>query len=316
MRVFVAGATGVIGRPLVDRLLAAGHDVTAMTRSPEKAAALRARGADAVVADALDAQATRAAVAAARPEVVVNELTDLPDAIDPRTYEEALAGTNRLRREATPTLAAAAREAGARRLISQSVSFMLRPDGPGVADEDAPLWVDPPRALASGVASTAALEQATVGADGIEGIVLRYGFFYGPGSTYAPDGHTSRELARRRFPIVGGGAGLTSFIHVDDAADATLLALDRGTLGIYNITDDEPVAAREWIPAMAAAGCPLRSFNMGVQGLTSAEHPEEPLYEDRFVCVVWRDARIAQGELSFERYVDAGHVVMVPAAVR
>lgn len=253
MRVFVAGATGAIGRPLLPRLLEAGHDVTAMTRSAEKAAALRAGGVDAVVCDAFDAEGVRAAVLAARPEVLVNQLTDLPAAIDPRRYEQALQGTNRLRRETTPVLAAAARDAGARRIISQSVSFMQRPDGPGVADEDAPLWLDAPKPLTDGVASTAALEQATTQADGIEGLVLRYGFFYGPGTAFAPHGASSAEVARRRYPVIGTGLGVFSFVHIDDAADATVLALDHGTPGILNVTDDLPVAAREWIPAMAAA---------------------------------------------------------------
>jgi nucleoside-diphosphate-sugar epimerase len=184
---------------------------------------------------------------------VINQLTDLPAVLDPRKYDEALRGTNRLREEVAPTLARAARDAGARRYIAQSVSFMVRPDGPGVADEDAPLWRDAPRPLTDAVASTVALEEATVGAEGVEGLVLRYGFFYGPGTAYAPDGHTAGEIARRRFPIVGGGQGLTSFVHVDDAADATLLALDHGTPGILNVTDDEPVAGATWIPAMARA---------------------------------------------------------------
>lgn len=253
MRVFVTGATGAIGRPLIPRLLQAGHEVTAMTRSPEKAEALRAAGVDAVVCDAFDSEGVRAAIIAARPEVLVNQLTDLPAAIDPRKYEQALQGTNRLRRETTPVLAAAARDAGARRIISQSVSFMQRPDGPRIADEDDPLWLDAPKPLTDGVASTAALEQATTQAEGIEGVVLRYGFFYGPGTAFARDGASSAEVARRRYPVIGTGLGLFSFIHIDDAAEATVLALDHGAPGILNITDDLPVAAREWIPAMAAA---------------------------------------------------------------
>jgi len=254
MRVFVAGATGAIGRPLLPRLLAAGHEVTAMTRSAEKAHALRRDGVDAVIADAFDADGVRAAVVAARPEVVVNQLTDLPAAIDPRKYEQAMVGTSRLREEATPILARAAQAAGARRLVSQSVSFLLRPDGARVVDEDAPVWDPPPPSATGALRSTMALEHTTLEAEGLEGLVLRYGFFYGPGTTYAPDGHSSGEIARRRFPIVGTGTGLTSFVHVDDAADATVLALDRGRpRTILNVTDDLPVAAREWIPAMAAA---------------------------------------------------------------
>lgn len=252
MRVFVAGATGAIGRPLLRRLLDAGHDVIAMTRSPERADALGAQGADAVVADALDAAAATRAIVAARPEVVVNQLTDLPARIDMRRYRRELEGTNRLRRETGPVFARAAREAGARRLIVQSVSFMLRPEGPPVLDETAPL-LPPTGVTGDAVAAIIALEQAALRAEAVEGIVLRYGFFYGPGTTYGPGGGFAEEARRRRLPIVGSGAGLTSFIHVDDAAAATVAALDRGASGVYHVTDDEPVSQREWATLLASA---------------------------------------------------------------
>jgi nucleoside-diphosphate-sugar epimerase len=252
VRVFVAGATGAVGRPLVRRLLEAGHDVTGLTRSPERAAALRAQGVDAVVADALDADAVTGAIAAARPEVVVNQLTDLPARIDLRRYRRDLAGTNRLRRETGPLFARAAREAGARRLIVQSVAFMLRPAGPPVLDETAPLL--PATGVAGdGVAAIEALEQATLRAEGVEGVVLRYGFFYGPGTTYGPGGAFAEDARRRRLPVVGAGTGLTSFVHVDDAAAATVAALDRGAPGVYHVTDDEPVTQREWATRLASA---------------------------------------------------------------
>jgi nucleoside-diphosphate-sugar epimerase len=249
VRVFVAGATGAIGRPLLPRLRAAGHEVSALTRSEAKATALRAAGVEAYVADAFDGPAVRAAVAAARPEVVVNELTDLPPALDPKRYDEQLQGTNRLRAEATPILAEAARAVGARRLISQSVSFGLPPDGARVVDETAPGWGDDAPAAAR---ANEALERATLETEGLEGVVLRYGFFYGPGTAVDRDGSTGELIAKRKFPIVGAGTGLWSFVHVDDAADATVLALDRGAPGVYNVTDDLPVAVRDWVPAAAA----------------------------------------------------------------
>ena len=253
MRVFVAGATGVIGRPLVEQLVAAGHDVTAMTRSPERASGLRARGIDAVVADAFDAEAVGAAVAGARPEVVINQLTALPARIPIWSYAKALEPTNRLRREAAPVLARAAVDAGARQLIVQSVSFFLAPRGPVVLDESAPTWDDAPRPFSAAAASMVALEASALGTPGIEGVVLRYGYFYGPGSSFGPGGSGAQDVARRQFPVAGSGAGRFSFVHVDDAAAATVLALDHGAPGIYNVTDDEPVAQRDWVPAMAAA---------------------------------------------------------------
>ncbi len=257
MKVFVAGASGVIGRPLIDRLLASGHEVVALARTPDKAAELREIGVKPALGDALDGPALRAAVLAAEPEVVINQLTALPWRIDPRKYAALLEPTNRLRREATPVLSAAAAEAGARRVISQSVCFMLDPQGPWVQGEDAPLYRDPPKALRDGVAATLALEQATLETSGVEGVVLRYGFFYGPGSAYAPDGSMGHDIRKRRMPVLGSGEGRFSFIHVDDAAEATVLALDHGAPGVYNITDDEPAMQRDWVTELArASGSP------------------------------------------------------------
>jgi nucleoside-diphosphate-sugar epimerase len=253
VRVFVAGGTGALGRPLIAALRAAGHEPTVMTRRPDRAAALRDAGVEAVVADAFDADAVRAAVLAARSEVVVHQLTAIPERLQPRRYAELLEPTNRLRRETIGTFARAAAEAGARRLIAQSVAFMLRPEGGWVKDETAPLWTDAPGGTRSAVNALRVLEDTTLGTDGVEGVVLRYGFFYGPGTTYAPGGYFAEEVRRRRFPIVGDGSGRFSFIHVDDAAVATVLALDHGGPGIYHVTDDEPAPARDWVPAMAAA---------------------------------------------------------------
>ncbi len=261
MRVLVAGATGAIGRPLLPRLMAAGHDVTGLTRSAERADALRAQGVSCLVVDALDAPALRAAVLAAEPEVVVNQLTALPRRIDPRHYAQALEPTSRLRREAAPVLAAAAAEAGARRIIAQSVAFMLAPEGPWVRDEDAPIWLDPPATMREAAVSTLALERATLDQPGIEGVVLRYGFLYGPGAAYAADGSIAQDVRRRRMPVIGSGEGRFSFIHVEDAADATVLALTRGAPGVYHVTDDAPALQRDWVRAIAqdlGAPRPLR----------------------------------------------------------
>ena len=251
MKVFVAGASGAIGRPLVDRLIADGHSVVGTTRDEARAEALRAQGAQAAVLDAFDAAALRSAVLAAEPEVVIHQLTALPAQADPKLMATGLALTNRLRRETVPTLLDAATEAGARRALVQSIAFVTRPDGSPVHDEDAPLYLDAPEQFRDNVAAVRDLEAATTGATGIEGLVLRYGFYYGPGTWYAKDGTMGDLLRKRRYPIIGGGEGHMSFVHLDDAVDATVRALDRGTPGIYNVTDGTPATSREWLPETA-----------------------------------------------------------------
>jgi nucleoside-diphosphate-sugar epimerase len=251
MRIFVAGASGAVGRPLVDRLVADGHSVVGTTRDEARARTLRAQGAEAAVLDAFDAAALRAAVLAAEPEVVIHQLTALPAQADPKLMPAALALTNRLRRETVPTLLTAATEAGARRALVQSIAFVTRPDGSPVHDEDAPLYLDAPEQFRDNIAAVRDLEAATTGAADIEGLVLRYGFYYGPHTWYAKDGTMGDLLRKRRYPIIGGGEGHMSFVHLDDAVDATVRALDRGTPGIYNITDDTPATSREWLPETA-----------------------------------------------------------------
>jgi nucleoside-diphosphate-sugar epimerase len=261
MRVFVAGASGAIGRPLVDRLVAGGHEVVGTTRDAARARDLRERGAEPVVLDAFDADALRGAVRAAEPEVVVHQLTALPKAPDPKTMGASLALTGRLRRETVPTLLQAAREAGARRAIVQSISFVTRPDGRPVHDEDAPLNLDTP-GLESTVETVRELEAATLGVEGLEGLVLRYGFAYGPGTWYDRDGAIAAMIRKRGYPIIGRGRGRMSFVHVDDAVEATVGALDHGAPGIYNVTDDHPATAKEWLPEAArllGARRPLRA---------------------------------------------------------
>jgi nucleoside-diphosphate-sugar epimerase len=253
MKVFVAGASGVIGRRLVPMLVGAGHEVTGITRSSERTETLRAMGATPVVGDVFDPEALTGALVEAGPEVVVHELTDIPATFDGRRMETEMAGNDRIRTEGTRNLVAAAVAAGARRLVAQSIAFAYAPTGQGLKTEDDSLFDDAPWPYSRGIQAVHDLEDAVTGTPGLEGIVLRYGFFYGPGSTYAKDGGLAGRVARRRFPIVGRGAGVFSFIHVDDAAAATVAAVERGRPGIYNVVDDDPAPLREWLPVYAVA---------------------------------------------------------------
>jgi nucleoside-diphosphate-sugar epimerase len=253
VKIFVAGATGAIGRRLVPMLVEAGHEVTGMTRSPEKVESLRRLGAEPVVCDAFDASRLGDVVAAARPEVVVHELTAIPAAIDPRRFGEQFEENDRLRSDGTRNLVAAAVAAGARRLVAESIAFAYAPAGAGLRVEDDPLAVDAPFPWGRTVRALGELERAVTATPHIDGIVLRYGTLYGPGTFYAPEGSTAQLVRRRRLPIVGRGAGVTSFLHVDDAAQAAVLALESGAPGVYNVVDDEPAPAAEWLPVYARA---------------------------------------------------------------
>jgi len=252
MRVFLAGASGAIGRRLVPLLKASGHQVTGMTRSPAKADALRAMGAEPAIADALDADAVREAVAAAHPEAVIHELTALPQRIDPRRVERDFELNDRLRSEGTRILVAAAQQAGAKRIVAQSIAFMYAPGPAGTVhtESDRLLEEGAPKAFGRTATAVTELERTVLGAGGV---VLRYGYFYGPGSAISREGSMGEDLARRRMPVVGSGGGVWSFIHIDDAASATVAALARGRSGAYNIVDDEPAPVSQWLPALAQA---------------------------------------------------------------
>jgi nucleoside-diphosphate-sugar epimerase len=250
VRVFVAGATGVLGRPLVRALVAAGHDVTGTTRTPAKVSAIEAAGATGIVCDALDRGAVHAAVQAAGPEVVIHELTALPDRF--LKLRKGSPETNRLRTEGTRHLVDAAVAAGARRVLAESIAFLYAPAGPPIVDETAPVWTAAPEPYGSMIGALQSLESTVLETDEIEGVVLRYGVLYGPGTWYAPDGDMTTQVRKRRLPIVGSGGGYSSFVHVDDAAAATVHALDHGAPGVYNIVDDEPVTYRTQLPAYAS----------------------------------------------------------------
>jgi len=233
-------------------LVQAGHAVTGMTRSADKAGAIRRAGADAVVADALDAAAVARAVFEARPEVIIHQLTALPQAIDVRKFAEQFAMTNRLRTEGTDNLLAAAHQTGVRRFIAQSYAgWQYARTGSAVKTENDPLDPNPPAAFRATLAAIQHVESATLNAQGIEGLVLRYGGFYGPGNAIGAGGPVIEQVRKRQFPILGGGGGVWSFIHIDDAARATAAAVEHGAPGIYNIVDDEPATVAEWLTGLA-----------------------------------------------------------------
>jgi nucleoside-diphosphate-sugar epimerase len=255
MRIFVAGATGALGRRLVPALAAAGHQVSGSTRRPDRAERLRAAGAEPVVLDPLDREAVATAVAAARPEVVMHQLSALSTAAgSARRFDREFASTNRLRTDGLDHLLAAAVAAGARRFIAQSFTGWpnQRTGGPVKTEQD-PLDPHPAAGSRQTLAALRYLESAVVSADRIEGLALRYGLFYGPGTGLALDGAICQLVRKRRLPVVGGGSGVWSFIHLDDAASATVAAVELGAPGLYNIVDDEPARIAEWLPYLAEA---------------------------------------------------------------
>jgi nucleoside-diphosphate-sugar epimerase len=252
MRVFVAGATGAIGRQLVPRLVAAGHEVHGMTRSESKQAMLAELGAVPVVADALDPDQVAEAVARAKPDVIVHQLTSI-GAIDMRHFDRDFARTNRLRTEGTDHLLSAGQAVGVRRFVAQGVSAYgayARTGGPIKTEED-PLDLAPAREMRETLAAIRHLEESVLGAPWTEGIVLRYGVFYGPGTSMARGEEQFELVRKRKFPVVGDGGGTWSFIDIADAADATVAAIEHGSRGVYNVVDDDPATVAEWLPALA-----------------------------------------------------------------
>ncbi len=247
MRVFVAGAGGAIGRPLLRQLIERGHEVVATTLTPEKRDRLRVLGAEPVLMDGLEASSVGEAVARAEPEVIVHQMTALAGVSDFKHFDDTFALTNELRTKSTDYLLAAAEAVGIQRFVAQSYTGWpnAREGGPVKSEED-PLDPTPPAAQTKSLAAIRYLERAVLGAR-LHGMVLRYGSFYGPGASEA----LVELILGRKFPVVGGGAGVWSWIHVDDAAAATVAAIERGQAGVYNVVDDEPAPVSEWLPYLA-----------------------------------------------------------------
>ena len=304
MKVFLAGASGAIGRRLVPQLIEAGHQVTAITRSKEKLSELYDLGAEPVLCDVFDAGRLGSVVAQAEPDAVINQLTDLPQSLNPRKLGEYYAANNRVRREGTRNLLDAARGAGVRRFLVQGAAYWYAQTGGPVKTEEAPLYLEAPAPIGPAVETIKEVEDAVLSADGIEGIVLRYGMFYGPGTWYAKDGDIGRQVRKRRYPMIGHGEGTYSFIHVDDAASATVAALERARPGVYNVVDDDPATAAEWmlvyaevlgakrpprVPAFVArliAGDAIVKWSLGLRGASNERIKRELGWHPRYES--WR----------------------------
>lgn len=252
MRVFVAGATGAIGKALLPQLIAAGHQVTGLTRSEVKAPSIRATGAEAVVGDVFDAARMTELVGEARPDAVIHVLTALPQEFDLAQLRRAYPDNNLVRREGTKNLVAAARAAGVRRFLVESMASWYEPKGRGLKTETDPLYTYADEPVGTAVRAVEFMEKAVL-ESGMEGVVLRYGALYGPGTWFGRGGGAWQQVRERRFPLVGDGAGVTSWIHVNDAALATRLALQSCQTGVYNVADDDPAPMRVWLPFLAEA---------------------------------------------------------------
>ncbi|MFY9487476.1 MAG: NAD(P)-dependent oxidoreductase [Solirubrobacterales bacterium] len=297
MKILVAGATGAIGRPLVAQLVAAGHEVIGLTRNESRAADLREQGATPIICDVLDTAASRRVVLDVKPEVVIDQLTSLARKYDVRKLAEIYAPNNQVRRVGTRGLIDAAKEAGVRRYIVQSIAFLYRPGGTGPNVETDGAWVDAPGPFAEAVRIPVENERLVTEATEFEGLALRYGFLYGPGTYLASDGSFAEQVRKRQFPIVGRGTGVTSYVHVSDAAAATVSAVEHGAPGIYNIVDDDPTPMREWLPIYAEilGAKPPRRMPAWIAGLAA----------DRAVAQAATGARgasnaKAKGELGWE----------------
>ena len=254
MKVFLAGATGALGRRLIPVLLERGHTVIGTTRSPKKASALSQAGAEPVVLDALDHDAVMRAVVQAEPDAIIHQLTALSGLTSLRNPDKGFAMTNRLRTEGTDHLLEAARAAGARRFVAQSYAgWPYARDGARVKTEADALDPHPVAAMRRTLDAIRHVEEAVTTAEGIEGLALRYGGFYGPGTSLDTQGDHLALVRKRRFPVIGDGQGVWSFVHIDDAAAATANAVERGAPGVYNVVDDEPAPVATWLPELAKA---------------------------------------------------------------
>jgi nucleoside-diphosphate-sugar epimerase len=260
MKVFVAGATGAIGQQLVPQLVRAGHEVHGMTRSASKEGLLRGLGAVPVVADALDAEQVADAVARVQPDVIVHQLTSIGP-LDFRHFDRGFAMTNRLRTEGTDHLLSAGQAVGVKRFVAQSFFAAYDRTGGMVKTEDDPFAGTPPQGMEQTIAAIKHVEDAVLAATWTEGVVLRYGGFYGPGTSMGTTGEQTEAVRGRKFPVVGDGGGVWSFIHIADAAEATVAAVEHGSRGVYNIVDDEPARVADWLPELSrllGAKAPMR----------------------------------------------------------
>ena len=265
MKVFVVGASGAVGKSLVPQLVAEGYEVIAMTRTAQNAESLRAAGAEPVVADALDRDAVLRAVTQAKPEVIIHQLTALTGVKNYKRFDDEFAVTNRLRAEGTDYLLEAARAVGTRRFIAQSYgNWNYQRSGANAHREEDPLDATPPRNQRKSLQAIQYLESVVTRAGGVEGIALRYGNLYGPGTGIALDGDIVATVRKRALPLVGNGAGVWSFVHVTDAASAAVMAIQRGEPGVYNICDDEPAPVNVWLPELARAVGAKPPFHMPV----------------------------------------------------
>lgn len=270
-KALVVGASGAIGRPLCARLRDLGWKVSGVHRSRQGGETLAALGCTAMTFDVFDEREVARVMDEVRPDVVFHQLTSLPKEVTPRSLARSVVVTADLRRRTGPLFARHAARVGAR-FVAQSMAFVTRPEGPPILDESAPLWLDGPSAIANTNDAIRVLEEATLRA---EGLALRYGFFYGPGTWYAGDAKLASIMQKRLMPITGSGEGLTSFIHIDDAVDATVRASSRGASGVYNVCDDEPVTQNDWLSELArvlGAKPPRRApaWFMGLVGGASA----------------------------------------------
>ncbi|MEU4453430.1 NAD(P)-dependent oxidoreductase [Nocardioides sp. NPDC023903] len=254
MRIFIAGGTGAVGVRMVPLLVAAGHEVFGSTRHDAGREALAGIGATGIVMDPLDAQSVHDAVAKAEPEVVVHQLTALGGLSgNLKKWDQDFAMTNRLRTEGTDHLLAASRAAGVRRFVAQSFGggWTYERTGGWVKDESSPMITDPGKEARGALAAIRHLEEAVTTASDLEGLVLRYGNFYGPGNAASREGAIGELLRAGKMPVVGGGTGVWSFVHIDDVGAATAAAVERGAPGIYNIVDDDPAPVNQWMPFLA-----------------------------------------------------------------